>query len=296
MNGAVKLVLVTGLSGAGRTTALKMLEDLGYEAIDNLPLTLLPRLVEPLATEEGTHALAIAVDFRTRDFNAETFDYAVIDIKSKGIIELQVLFLDCANEVLERRFTETRRRHPLAEDRPVSDGIVKEREMFGPIADRANVVIDSSELNGAELKQIIEGYFQLGSDSDPTVSVLSFSYRRGLPREADLVFDVRFLINPHYVVDLRALTGRDQAVANYIGGDPAFEPFVTDILRLLLNLLPMYKREGKSYLTIAIGCTGGKHRSVTVAERINKDLRRNGHNVFIRHRDAPAANEDKNGW
>jgi UPF0042 nucleotide-binding protein len=288
----VRVVLVTGLSGAGRTSALKVLEDIGYEAVDNLPLSLIGRLVAPLAEEGGRHALAIAVDFRTRGFSAETFDQTIAELTAGGDIDLKVLFMDCDHDVLARRFTETRRRHPLADDRPVTDGIFREREMFQPIADRADLIIDTTQLTGSELKRLIEGHFRLAGKSGPTVSILSFSYRRGLPREADLVFDVRFLANPHYVPELKPLTGRDQAVADYIANDPAFEGFVNDIGSLLLRLLPLYRREGKSYLTIAIGCTGGQHRSVATAERLARDLHRAGHDVLVRHRDAPLGEDD----
>ncbi|HZD25784.1 MAG TPA: RNase adapter RapZ [Alphaproteobacteria bacterium] len=281
----VHVVLITGLSGAGKTSALKAMEDLGYEAIDNLPLSLMRRLVAPLTETERGHALAIAVDFRTRDFSVTSFDRMCAKLRAQGNVRLKVVYLDCDNDVLARRFTETRRRHPLADDRPVMDGIIRERALIAPIAERADLVVDTSLFTGAELKRLLGGHFRLGADAGPTVSVLSFSYRKGLPREADLVFDVRFLSNPHYVDALRPLTGLDAGVADYVAADPAFAPFLDELERMLLRLLPLYQREGKSYLTIAVGCTGGRHRSVFIAERLAAALRQAGHDVQVRHRD-----------
>jgi len=283
----VRVVLVTGLSGAGKTSALKALEDLGYEAVDNLPMPLIRRLVAPLVEERRSHALAIAVDFRTRGFSADSFDQLTQRLTAHDRVSLQVLFLDCDNEVLTRRFTETRRPHPLADDRPVTDGIVHERDLIAPIADRTDVVIDTSQLNPADLRRLVAGQFRLTADTGPALSVLSFSYRHGLPREADLVLDMRFLANPHYVDALRPHTGLHPEVARYVAADPSYEPFMQELSGMIGRLLPLYSREGKSYLTIALGCTGGQHRSVVVAERLGADLRRAGHDVQVRHRDAP---------
>jgi len=285
----VRAVLVTGLSGAGKTTALKALEDLGYEAVDNLPIPLIRRLIAPLVEEGRAHALAIAVDFRTRGFSADSFDELTQQLTAQDRVALQVLFLDCDNEVLARRFTETRRRHPLADDRPVMDGIVHERALIAPVADRAGLVLDTSQLSIAELRRLLAGQFRLSDQAGPTVSVLSFSYRHGLPREADLVMDMRFLANPHYVDALRPHTGLHPEVARYVNADPAYEPFMQELSGMIGRLLPLYAREGKSYLTIALGCTGGQHRSVVVAERLAADLRRGGHDVLVRHRDAPVS-------
>lgn len=289
---AVHVVLVTGLSGAGRTSALKALEDLGYEAVDNLPLSLIGGLVAPLIEDGNRHALAIAVDFRTRGFNAEAFDAATAALSAQDQVDLKVVFLNCDNEVLARRFTETRRRHPLADDRPVMDGIVHERELIAPIAARADLMLDTSQLTGADLKRLINGHFRLRAEAGPVVAIESFSYRQGLPREADLVFDVRFLANPHYIEALRPLTGRDVAVADYVARDPAFAGFIADLSQMLNRLLPLYRREGKSYLTVAIGCTGGRHRSIAVAERLAIDLRAAGHRVQVRHRDTNVPSSD----
>ena len=278
-----RVVLVTGLSGAGRSTALKMLEDLGYEAVDNLPLSLLPRLVGGSARREWP--IAVGIDIRTRDF-AVTGVLAEIDrlIAGEGI-EAQLLFLDCDDEALARRYTETRRRHPLAGDRPVMDGIRLERDRVSPLRARADVVVDTSVLKPQELKRLLTGYFGLGDRASLGIFVTSFSFRQGLPREADLVFDVRFLDNPYYDPVLRPLTGLDAPVQAHIAGDPVFADFFDNLTRLIEPLLPRYDREGKSYLTIAIGCTGGRHRSVYVAERIGAWLADHGQSVTIAHRD-----------
>ncbi|MDA1097401.1 MAG: RNase adapter RapZ [Proteobacteria bacterium] len=283
----VRLLLITGLSGAGRTLALKALEDVGYEAIDNLPLSLINRLLYPLTRPGGgDHAIAITVDFRQRDFSTKAFDRATAPLAARDDIDLKVVFLNCDNQVLARRFTETRRRHPLAEDRPVMDGIVRERQLLAPIKDRADLLVDTSNLTVGELRALIAGHFRLSDGPRLSVLVLSFSYRQGLPREADLVFDVRFLANPHYVDELRPLTGQESAVGAYIAADPACEPFLASLTNMLKTLLPLYQREGKSYLTVAIGCTGGRHRSVYTAEALTKRLAAVGQEVQVRHRDA----------
>jgi len=278
-----RVVLVTGLSGAGRSTALKMLEDMGYEAVDNLPLSLLPRLVGGTARREWP--IAVGIDIRTRDF-AVTGLLAEIDrlIAGEGI-EAQLLFLDCDDEALARRYTETRRRHPLAGDRPVMDGIRLERDRVSPLRARADVVVDTSVLKPQELKRLLTGHFGLSDRANLGIFVTSFSFRQGLPREADLVFDVRFLDNPYYDPVLRPMTGLDTPVQAHIAGDPVFADFFENLTRLLKPLLPRYDREGKSYLTIAIGCTGGRHRSVYVAERIGTWLADHGQSVTISHRD-----------
>ncbi|MBV9522667.1 MAG: RNase adapter RapZ, partial [Alphaproteobacteria bacterium] len=278
-----RILLVTGMSGAGHSTALKALEDLGYEAVDNLPLSLVPNLVN---RGPGAHPpLAIGIDIRTRDFGIAPFLAALDPLAGAGGGELRVVFLDCEDELLRRRYTETRRRHPLAGDRPVSDGIRLERERVWPLRERADLVIDTSALTVADLKRLLQGHFALDTAPGVSVFVTSFSYRNGLPRDADLVFDVRFLENPHYDPELRPLTGCDAAVGARIEADPGFAPFFEGLTTLLLPLLPRYDREGKSYLTIAIGCTGGQHRSVFIGERLAAWLRRHGQRVELGHRD-----------
>ncbi|MDB5409494.1 MAG: RNase adapter RapZ [Rhodospirillales bacterium] len=281
-----RLLLVTGMSGAGHSTALKALEDMGYEAVDNLPISLLPNIVrrEPALAKP----LAIGIDIRTRDFGIASFLDALAPLVGTSAIDLKVVFLDCEDELLLRRYTETRRRHPLAGDRQVSDGIRLEREHVSPLRERADLVIDTSALTAADLRRLLQGHFALDKAPGVSVFVTSFSYRNGLPRDADLVFDVRFLENPHYTAALRHLTGLDAPVGAFIEADPDFAPFFDRLAQLLLPLLPRYDREGKSYLTIAIGCTGGQHRSVFVAERLAACLRAQGKPVDVAHRDLAA--------
>jgi RNase adaptor protein for sRNA GlmZ degradation len=275
------ILLITGLSGAGRTSSLKMLEDLGYEAVDNLPLSLLPGL----ATQTRVWPIAVGIDVRTRGFAVANVLAELDNLVSGRGIESRLVFVDCDDEALARRYTETRRRHPLAGDRPVMDGIRLERQLVSPLRERADLVIDTSALLPADLKRLLAGHFALDERPGLKLFVTSFSFRRGLPREADLVFDVRFLDNPHYVPALRELTGLDDAVGAVIAADPGYAGFFTSLTALLTPLLPRYDREGKSYLTIAIGCTGGRHRSVYVAEELGRWLAAQGQRVAVAHRD-----------
>lgn len=285
-----RVVVVTGMSGAGRSSALKAFEDLGFEAVDNMPLSLLSSLVRP--GSGFRRPLAIGVDIRTRDFDLSHFVEAIDHLRGQEDLDVRTLFLDCDDEVLRRRYTETRRRHPLAADRPVADGIRHERRLLAPLRACTDAVIDTSDLALGALREMLRGHFGLEREAGVTTFVTSFSYRYGLPREADLVFDVRFLANPHYRPDLQPLTGRDAEVARFVAADPGFAPFFETLAGLLLPLLPRFEREGKSYLTIAVGCTGGRHRSVVVAERLASLLRDHGQRVTLRHRDighAPGA-------
>jgi UPF0042 nucleotide-binding protein len=268
-----RLVVITGMSGAGKTLALKSLEDLGYEAVDNLPLSLLGAVLQ-----EGGRArpLALGIDIRTRDFAARMMAQELDRLMARRRLETRLLFVDCDDEELRRRFTETRRRHPLALDRPLADGIRHERELVSPLRERADLVIDTTSLPPAELKRVLAGHFRLDAKPALGVFVTSFSYRQGLPRDADLVFDTRFLSNPHYVIELRPLTGRDPRVAAHVEADPGFAQFFAAVTELI---------EGKSYLTIAFGCTGGRHRSVVVAEKLGRWLRQHGMRVDLRHRE-----------
>lgn len=278
-----RILLVTGMSGAGKTATLKAMEDMGYEAVDNLPLSLLASLVNPAA---GTsRPLAIGVDIRTRDFGVAPFLQEIDALIRDPGIRVSLLFLDCDDEVLRRRFSETRRRHPLAVDRPVTDGIEHERRLLAPLRDRADAVIDTSNLPLPDLRRQLAGHFAPDAEAGFALFVTSFSYRHGLPREADLVFDVRFLANPHYDETLRPLTGTDAAVAEFIERDPGFATFFESLTALLEPLLPRYAGEGKSYLTIAFGCTGGRHRSVFCAERLAAWLRDKGQRTGVGHRD-----------
>lgn len=279
-----RLVLVTGLSGAGRSVALSTLEDLGYETIDNLPLDLIP---SSLDSGGGDKPLALGVDSRTRDFDAERLLLLVEGLRARPTLAVTLAFIDCDDETLVRRFTETRRRHPLALDRPVIDGIQAERRLLYPVKLAADLLFDTSLLPPAELRRLLAGHLSLaaGSGLGMTTFVTSFSYRRGLPREADLIFDVRFLKNPHYDPLLRPLTGQDPTVVRHIEDDPDFQRFFEGLTAWLGPLLPRYEAEGKAYLTIAVGCTGGRHRSVAIAERLGRWLSDRGRAVVVSHRD-----------
>lgn len=281
--GSRRILLATGMSGAGLSVALKALEDLGYESVDNLRLSLVPALIEQ--GDPSHRPLAIVIDSRTRDFSVAAFLEQVESLKARPDLDVRLLFLDCADEVLQRRFTETRRRHPLADDRPVPDGIQRERALLLPLKQRADATIDTTQLSIHDLRRILAGNFSLDAQPALQVFVTSFSFRLGLPREADLVFDVRFLTNPHWDLHLRPLTGRDPAVAAKVEADPDFPAFFRNLTGLLRPLLPRYNQEGKSYLTVAVGCTGGRHRSVFVAERLAGWLKDLGLKVGLSHRD-----------
>jgi len=285
--GRQRVVLITGMSGAGKPSALKALEDLGYEAVDNVPLSLVSRLVVPAEGNgpEPGRPVAIGIDVRTRDFGTEPFLAEVERLAADWNIEVRVVFLDCDTEELGRRYAATRHRHPLAADRPVADGISSERRVMTQLRERADLTIDTTGLGTGHLKRLLEGSFALESQPGLAVCITSFSYRRGLPRDADLVFDVRFLTNPFYDPALRPMCGLDAPVANYVTADEGFVPFFDSLSGLIGTLLPRYVAEGKSYLTIAIGCTGGRHRSVTVAERLAKWLGDRGQPAYIYHRE-----------
>ena len=278
----VRVVIVTGLSGAGKTQALKALEDSGYEAVDNLPLSLMEKLLR--SVPDG-RPLALGIDIRTRDFAAGPMLEEVRRMQQGSSVSVSLVFLDCDDDVLCRRFTETRRRHPLAADRPLRDGIAHERRLLAPLRGQADLLLDTSTMPPGELRRLIASRFALEGGRSMVVFVMSFSYRQGLPREADLVFDCRFLRNPHYEPALRPLTGADPDVAAYVAADPDFPRFFTGLTELTGLLLPRFTAEGKSYLTLAVGCTGGRHRSVMVAERLSRFLRDSGQSVELRHRE-----------
>ncbi|HEX9446911.1 MAG TPA: RNase adapter RapZ [Dongiaceae bacterium] len=287
-----RLVFITGMAGAGRSTALKCLEDCGYEAVDNLPLALAPHLVSGLTVASSSdprgqrgRLIAIGIDARTRDFTIEAVTELLDQLRHADRLEASLVFMDCDDEILQRRFTETRRRHPLAPESSLQEGIQRERRMMAPLRHLADLVIDTSDQSSADLKRLLQGRFAREHEAGLVISVVSFSFRRGLPREADLVFDVRFLANPYYDPLLRPLTGEDDRVGAVVAGDPAFDTFFAALTGLLLPLLPGYEREGKSYLTLAIGCTGGQHRSVYVARRVAAWLRQHDREVTLTHRD-----------
>ena len=285
-----RVLVVTGMSGAGKSTALKALEDLGYEAVDNLPLALFDRLLAP---EElaAARPVAFGIDSRTRGFDGEAIAARLQALKADGF-DVRMLFLDCSGGALTKRFSETRRRHPLAIDRPAADGIAAERELLAPLRRWADAVIDTTDTLAADLRTAIAERFGAEGAGALTLTILSFGFARGLPRDADLVFDMRFLANPHWDLALRPLTGEDDAIADYVSADPAFAPAFERIADLLLTLLPGYGREGKAYLTVAFGCTGGRHRSVFVARRIAERLTKAGYAPHLIHRDKAGRSSD----
>ena len=294
MTRAKEILLVTGLSGAGKSTVLKTLEDLGWETVDNLPLRLLDRLLgTPLSeSTESDSPLAVGIGARTRDFDPDSIVKRIKKLRAEHGYDIGTLFLDCSGAELERRYAETRRRHPLALDRPASDGIARERELLAPLRRWANRLIDTTDLSSNELAQQVRATFGGDGLGEPTLSVMSFGFARGVPRNADLVFDMRFLRNPHWDEKLRPGTGLDADVAAYVAADPAYDDAMKQIEDLLLLLLPRYRAEGKSYVTIAFGCTGGRHRSVHVTERVAKRLRDAGFSPTVTHRDLGAAPQD----
>lgn len=277
-----RLVLVTGVSGAGRSSVMRALEDLGYEAVDNVPLSLLEMLAAP---EPAASPLAVGVDTRTRGFNAAQFLDAVAGFRARDDLAVDLLFLDAEDAVLLRRYTETRRRHPLAGRGGLPEGISKERARLDGVAQAADVVLDTSAMPVGELRALVERRCALSTRQDLSIELVSFAFPKGLPREADMVFDVRFLRNPFYVPELKSLTGLDPQVAAHVAQDPDFVTFLSRMTGLIAPLLPRMVKEGKKYLTIAVGCTGGQHRSVTVAERLGQDLIAQGWQVVVRHRE-----------
>jgi RNase adapter protein RapZ len=288
-----RILLVTGMSGAGKSTALKSLEDMGWETVDNLPLLLLDRLLVTKLPEGASddRPLAVGIDSRTRGFDATAIVDRIKAMRERGD-DIATVFLDCGGSELERRYSETRRRHPLALDRPASDGIARERELLAPLRRWADHVIDTTSSTSNDLRLEMRTRFGEPLSSAPTLSVMSFGFARGVPRNADLVFDMRFLRNPHWDDMLRPKSGLDQAVADYIAADPAYEDAVSRIEGLLLLLLPRYEAEGKAYVTIAFGCTGGRHRSVHITERVGERLRSAGFSPTVSHRDLASRPDD----
>ncbi|AKM09257.1 RNase adapter RapZ [Croceicoccus naphthovorans] len=282
-----RVLLVTGLSGAGKTTALRALEDLGWEPVDNFPVRLIGRLLHtaPGAGQDGDSGpLAIGFDSRTRGFDPHAVMAEIEGLAKAEDFAFSTLFLDCGAEELERRYNETRRRHPLAADRPAAAGIAAERELMEPLRRWADVVISTTDFSSNDLLRTIRELFAPTAPQDMTVTVSSFGFARGMVPTADLVFDMRFLDNPHWDENLRPLTGRDAPVAERIQGDPAWAEAFERIRDLVIFLLPRYEAQGKAYVNIAFGCTGGKHRSVFAAEALAAALRGLGHNPTLLHR------------
>lgn len=280
-------LLVTGLSGAGKTTVLKTLEDLGWEAVDNFPIRLAAPLLDlpsPGGRDAPALPLALGFDTRTRGFDARALIEQIKRLQERSDLQVVTLFLDCAGTEIEKRYNETRRRHPLAQDRPAIDGIAQERALMEPLRRWADSVIDTTRLSVSALQNEIRERFRMHGDADMNVSISSFGYSRGVPHNADLIFDMRFLQNPHWVEELRPQTGLDKAVADYVNTDENFAEATQRIRELLQMLLPLYDAQGKAYVQIAFGCTGGRHRSVFVAETFAKWLREDGFSPTVNHR------------
>ena len=278
-----QLLLVTGLAGAGKSTTLAVLEDLGWETIDNFPVRMLKRLVT--MPDDARGPLAIGFDSRTRGFVPGDIIALVKDLAARPDIALTFLFLDCAGGELERRFNETRRRHPMADGRPVQEGIAAERELLEPLRRWAEVMIDTTAMTSNDLQTRIRELFDPASEeAGVTITLSSFGFARGMPPLADLVFDMRFLDNPHWVPELREQTGLDPAVGDHIRRDPAYDIAFAQIHALLGTLLPRYRAQGKAYVNVAFGCTGGRHRSVFTAERMAQALREDGFSPTVLHR------------
>lgn len=287
-----RLVLVTGPSGAGRSTAIHALEDLGFEAIDNLPLSLMPRLLDGTAQPVP---LALGLDVRNRDFSAANVLDLIEGLTRHPVYAPEVLYLDCAPDTLVRRFNETRRRHPLSPAEAPLAGIEAERDLLAPIRARADVLVDTTELSPHDLKAELARWFDTAPDRRLTVSVQSFSYKRGIPRGVDVIFDCRFLDNPHWDAALRPRDGRDPAVQAYVMQDARFAEFFARVRDLMLFLLPAHLEEGKTHLAIAFGCTGGQHRSVTMAEKMADALADAGWQVSKRHRELERRSAERSG-
>ena len=282
-----RLLLVTGMSGAGKSSALDALEDMGWECVDNLPATLLNDFVAE--ARRARRPIAVGMDSRSRGFDPAS---AADLLRGVPDVEPEVLYLDCSGAELTRRYDKTRRRHPLAGDRPAEDGIARERSLTAPLRQQADSVIDTTDLSPAELRDELRRRF--GEEAkQPVLTLVSFGFARGVSRTADLVFDMRFLNNPHWVDELRPLTGNDEPVRDYIRRDPAWEESMDRVEALLTDWIPRYWAAGKSYLSVAFGCTGGRHRSVAAAVEMAERLRAAGFNPNIRHRDLGSTPNDR---
>ena len=274
-----KVIFVTGLSGAGRTTALKILEDLDYEAVDNLPSSLLPLVI----TKNLKNNIAVGIDIRSRDFDGKKITEFIN--KNKKKISISVIFFECENSILIQRFKETRRRHPLMLNIPINDIIEQERTWLSPLKKTADFIIDTSSLEVPGLNKTINSIFSQKKIQKFNLRIISFGFKNGLPREADIIFDVRFLENPYYKKNLKVLNGKDKKVIEFVENQTKFDFFIKNFFKLIKRIIPSYQLEGKKYLTIAFGCTGGIHRSVVAAEKLFKLISSNEVNLFIDHRD-----------
>lgn len=283
------VTIVTGMSGAGRSSAANVLEDLGFFVIDNLPPSLIPKVIELARGREEPRRFVLVVDVRSGTF-MQDLDTAIAELRDSGV-ETRVVFLDAADDVLVRRFEETRRRHPLADSDRVIDGMVREREFLAGLKEQADVVVDTSDLNVHALRDRMHELFGNGAPAEGTLqtSIVSFGYKHGIPVDVDVLFDCRFLPNPHWIDELRPLSGEDDAVRGYVLGQPGAAEFLEELRRLFALLLPGFVNEGKAYLTVGVGCTGGRHRSVVIANELARILGSLGFEARIRHRDVDRA-------
>lgn len=285
MKDRLRLLVVTGLSGSGKSTALKVLEDLGFYCIDNLPVVLIPRFVELWeSSQEEVRRVALGLDVRERHFLDE-FPRVFQELRGRDLA-LEVLYLEATDDVLIRRFSETRRPHPAASGGVLEDGIRRERERLRGLREIADRIVDTSGVTVHELRVALRDLAERPDTDTMTIALVSFGYKYGLPMDADLVLDCRFLPNPFFVEDLRQKTGTDPGVADYVLKREETQEFMKHMEDLLEFALPRYSREGKSYLTIALGCTGGRHRSIVLVEELRRRLEQRGHRVLVRHRDA----------
>lgn len=280
----LKIIIISGLSGSGKSYAIKSLEDMGYFCVDNLPTALVPKFVELCAqSDKGISRAALGIDIRERDFFGN-FMKLHEEMKASGY-DIEVLFLEASDEALTRRFSESRRPHPLAKDKPLPEAIRLERELMDEIRQKADRIIDTSNLSVHQLRDELSKHYRPSGEKGMTLSIMSFGFKYGVPYDADLVFDVRFLPNPNFVPELKPLTGMDAPVREYVQSKKDTGTFVKKINGLLDFLLPLYEKEGKNYLTIAFGCTGGRHRSVAVSGMLGEDMKARGMDVIVRHRD-----------
>lgn len=277
------VMIVTGMSGAGRSTAIAAFEDMGYEAVDNVPLALIDPLVAPV--RDRSHPMALGIAVQTRGFSVRAVTDMVAGLRERWQAAALVVYLDCADQKLLERFSETRRRHPIAPAEDPATGIARERALLGELRDRADAVIDTTLMTPHHLKSELKARFGLNASAGLAVSVQSFSYKRGAPHAADMVLDCRFLRNPYWDAELRPLDGRDPRIQGFVQADPLFDGFFQRVADLILMLLPAYRREGKAYFSIAFGCSGGRHRSVTMAEGLAQHLDRAGWPASVRHRE-----------
>ena len=284
MADTLELVIITGMSGAGKTVAVQSFEDLGYFCIDNMPPTLLPTFWELVKESGKISRIALVIDLRSRDFFKEV-DSLIATLDNTQLVTTRIIFLDSSDSVLVSRYKETRRNHPLAPDGRVSEGIAKERELLMDLRTRAQIIIDTSDISPRQLRERLIKDFATKDYQTFHVEVMSFGFKYGVPIDADIIWDVRFLPNPHYIPELRPQIGMDAPVYDYVMKQPETQAFYSKLIDVIEFCLPGYKKEGKSSVTIAIGCTGGKHRSVAIAERIANHLKTDNYAVNISHRD-----------